>query len=363
MTSFYTDPHFTLYLGDCLEVMRELPAESVDAVVTDPPAGISFMNREWDHHKGGRDAWVAWMTEVMGECYRLLKPGGHILVWALPRTSHWTGWAIESAGFEPRDKIIHCFASGFPKSLDVSKAIDRAAGAERPVLRERNWHDPMDTPFRTHYGGDGPDGQPPVNVTAPATDDAKRWDGWGTSLKPAYEDWWLARKPLRGTVAANVLAYGTGALNIDGTRIPGGSRPLIESKAEPSINAFGDGLNGSRAAGSTDGARWPPNLLLTDPIFDGGIDGVVGGGPVDSGIAVTRNGGGGKWYEQRLGSEILPDSGYGDTGTYSRFFLIPKEARSGREPLVRGTEHLHEFFAPVGGGAGVAAARRNSHPT
>lgn len=106
--------------GDCAEELGWLEDASVDAVVTDPPAGIAFMGKDWDKDKGGRDAWVAWLTEVMRECRRVLKPGGHAVVWALPRTSHWTAWAIEDAGFEVRDVVTHLFGTGFPKSLDVS---------------------------------------------------------------------------------------------------------------------------------------------------------------------------------------------------------------------------------------------------
>lgn len=107
--------------GDCLEVLKELPDNSVDSLVTDPPAGISFMSKAWDDDKGGRKQWIAWMTDVMTECYRVLKPGAHGLVWALDRTSHWTGTALEDAGFSIRHKIYHHFGSGFPKSRDLWK--------------------------------------------------------------------------------------------------------------------------------------------------------------------------------------------------------------------------------------------------
>jgi site-specific DNA-methyltransferase (adenine-specific) len=209
----------TLHLGDCVEVLRTLPACSVDAIVTDPPAGIAFMGKSWDTDKGGRDAWIAWMQEVAGECLRVIKPGGHALVWALPRTSHWTGMAWESAGWEPRDKIVHLFGTGFPKSLDVGKAIDKAAGVppSRITVNENGslgglgsagWNG---TPRQLHYD-------------SPTTPEAAQWDGWGTALKPAAEDWWLLRKPLAGTVAGNVLRHGTGALNIDGCRIAAAKR-------------------------------------------------------------------------------------------------------------------------------------------
>ena len=112
-------------LGDCLEVMAAMEANSVDAVVCDPPAGIAFMGRAWDSDKGGRDAWVAWLTKVMRECYRVAKPGAHALVWALPRTSGWTHRALEDAGWEVRDCVVHFFGSGFPKSLDIGKALDK----------------------------------------------------------------------------------------------------------------------------------------------------------------------------------------------------------------------------------------------
>lgn len=127
---------YTLHHGDCFEVLRTLPSNSVDAIVTDPPAGIAFMGKEWDKDKGGRAEWVTWMTSIAKECLRVLKPGGHALVWALPRTSHWTGWAWEDAGFEPRDKLAHLFGSGFPKNHAIGKAIDREAGAVREVVGE-----------------------------------------------------------------------------------------------------------------------------------------------------------------------------------------------------------------------------------
>ena len=116
-----------LRLGDCLEVLRGMGAGTVDGVVTDPPAGIAFMGKEWDTDHGGRDSWIAMMTPIAAEALRVCKPGAHALVWALPRTSHWTATAWENAGWEVRDRIGHIFGSGFPKSLDISKAIDKAA--------------------------------------------------------------------------------------------------------------------------------------------------------------------------------------------------------------------------------------------
>ena len=162
----------TLWHGDCANIASVIAPESIDAIVTDPPAGISFMGKAWDGDKGGRDQWIAWLRDIMRTAMGLLKPGGHALVWALPRTSHWTATAIEDAGFEIRDVVVHLFGTGFPKSLDVSKAVD--------------------------------------------PDDAARFTGVGTALKPGHEAWILARKPLAGTVAANAIAARVGSARMGG---------------------------------------------------------------------------------------------------------------------------------------------------
>ena len=120
--------------SDCLEALKAMPDNSIDSIVTDSPAGIGFMGKDWDKDKGGRDNWIAWMQEIVQEAFRVVKPGAHALVWALPRTSHWTATAWENAGFEVRDSISHVFGSGFPKSMDIGKAIDKAAGAEREIV-------------------------------------------------------------------------------------------------------------------------------------------------------------------------------------------------------------------------------------
>jgi len=271
-------------LGDCLEVMRHLPDASVDAVVTDPPAGIAFMGKEWDKDKGGRDQWVAWMTEVARECLRVIKPGGHALVWAIPRTSHWTGWAWDNAGWEPRDKVVHLFGSGFPKSLDVSKAIDKAAGAERtkrlaPKAGHENFVGRDNMKALRESGvlsGAGGFSRPwmhdPQKVEdahwnfAPATPAAQQWQGWGTALKPAAEDWWLFRKPLIGTVAANVLTHGTGAINVDGCRV---SHTEACRMMAPQVNGLHNeklrqgGRHKEVLELKPDG-RWPANVALDE---------------------------------------------------------------------------------------------------
>ena len=257
---------FILHHGDCLSILPTLEDCSVDAIVTDPPAGIAFMGKAWDRDKGGKAEWVAWMQSVATECLRVIKPGGHALVWAIPRTSHWTGDAWEEAGWQCRDKIYHVFGSGFPKSLDVSKAIDKMAGAEREVVGRGQYAD------RGRVNGNNQcsvgDSSASV-ITAPATPEAKQWAGWGTALKPAAEEWWLFRKPLEGTVAANVLKHGTGAINVDGCRVGTETRTYKGSGAQPhKLNAHGKGDTG---IGYMDGSgkdmeftatgRWPANFI------------------------------------------------------------------------------------------------------
>lgn len=231
---------------DCLLGMRTCLADnSIDAVVTDPPYGLSkepdmmevmkhWMNGDDYVHTGGGFMGKSWDSFVPGpsiwkEVFRVLKPGGHLLAFFGSRTYDLGTLAIRLAGFEIRDQIMWVYGSGFPKSLDVSKAIDKAAGVEREVIG-------------TQIRKNAPNGLVSIGrdsveferlITAPATDEAKQWSGWGTALKPAHEPICVARKPLSGTVAENVLTHSTGALNIDGCRIgnevrfnaPAGNKP------------------------------------------------------------------------------------------------------------------------------------------
>jgi site-specific DNA-methyltransferase (adenine-specific) len=202
----------TLHHGDCLEVLRSLPDCSFDSIVTDPPYGLSFMGKRWDYDVPSVEVWA--------ECLRVLKPGGHLLAFAGTRTQHRMAVRIEDAGFEIRDMIAWVYGSGFPKSLDVSKAIDRAAGAEREVVGQKKVPDIKGDAYGTmNEKQAGSYDTISIPITAPATPEAKQWQGWGTALKPALEPITVARKPLIGTVAENVLQHGTGAINVDGGRV------------------------------------------------------------------------------------------------------------------------------------------------
>ena len=324
-----------LHHGDCLEVMRAMPSNSVDSIVTDPPYGLSFMGKRWDYDVPSVDVWA--------ECLRVLKPGGHLLAFAGTRTQHRMAVRIEDAGFEIRDMIAWVYGSGFPKSLDVSKALDKAAGAEREVVGVREDFARRaglaERPNTANAGGYA-NPQNAGQITAPATEAARQWKGWGTALKPALEPITMARKPLVGTVAANVLEHGAGALNIDGSRVDAGDgRPLIESKSEASLNAFGNGLNGSRSAGVTTQGRWPANLIHD------GSDEVVAGFPVTGPSKASMRGVGLTGDDAKVYGKGDPEfntsRGHNDNGgSAARFFYAAKASKRDRDDGLEGFDRV-----------------------
>lgn len=248
---------YDVIVGDCLTVLPTLEANSVDAIVTDPPYGLSFMGKSWDHAVPGPEFFEAML--------RVAKPGAHLLAFGGTRLYHRLTAAIEDAGWEIRDCLMWLYGSGFPKSHDVSKAIDREAGAEREVVSRipDRWAG-KGCVYRRAYESEAES----VSITVPATEDAKRWSGWGTALKPAWEPIVLARKPLDGTVASNHLRHGCGGLNIDGCRVDAeGSRPhIVDDYKQTANNAYSGRMNGSLAGGSkadgvTTQGRWPANLI------------------------------------------------------------------------------------------------------
>lgn len=281
--------------GDCLDVMRGMDAASVDAIVTDPPYGISFMGADWDSFGGstGRESveerqkkstdyakankgaprygnsgkhikdgelseFQKAMTPIFAEALRVAKPGAHLLCFGGTRTFHRMACAIEDAGWEIRDTVMWTYGSGFPKSMDVSKAIDKAAGAEREKVRggkgpayQRCIGNTRPWMFEENHMIDGP---------TPATEAAARWQGWGTCLKPAWEPVIMARKPLDGTVARNVLEHGTGALNIDGCRVPTKDVISYGSANIGNGNIYGQCKSGVKSK-QHDAGRFPANLV------------------------------------------------------------------------------------------------------
>jgi len=412
-----------LRLGDCLETLRAMPDSSVHSVVTDPPYGLGKepdpreVLRAWldgsEFKPGGAGfmgkSWDAFVPSplVWSECLRVLKPGGHLLAFAGSRTYDWIVMGVRLAGFEVRDQLMWLYGSGFPKSMNVSKAIDKAAGADRQVVGYTR----ASIQRRGLAGAFGsyPEDTKRVPVTTPATDDARKWEGWGTALKPSFEPvvWArkplnsedpargsasrrattrpavpdhcpivLARKPLVGTVAANVLEHGTGAINVDACRV-GFSTPAdeSESKGKNRHGDFGSAAPVRVAFGADDRAgrnydppgRWPANIL-----HDGSPE-VLAVFPETGAASASFRG-------DRAG--VVTNFGGADThrghddsgGSAARFFYSAKASRAERELGLAD-------FAPVsgqsvtgrapgsagakcGGYAGTTESkRRNVHPT
>jgi DNA modification methylase len=333
-----------LHLGDCLDVLRTLPDASVDAVVTDPPYGLAFMGKKWDYDVPSVAIWA--------ECLRVLKPGGHLLAFAGTRTQHRMAVRIEDAGFEIRDMIAWVYGSGFPKSLDVSKAIDKAAGAEREVIREAT---PPPAGFKSGtFDNRGPNSFGNGAITTPATEAAQQWADWGTALKPALEPITMARKPLAGTVAANVLQHGTGALNVDGCRV--GTEGTHRVRTPDDFGIVNDdgwmptpGINGSSSG------RWPANLIHD------GSDEVVGlfpeSGSGNGRPTVAKRQRNKGWCNSSPGQGVAAIDNFGDSGSAARFFYTAKASKDDRDdgnthPTVKPTDlmrYLCRLVTPPGG--------------
>lgn len=383
-----------LIQGDCLERLKELKENSVDSLVCDPPAGISFMGKDWDHHKGGRTEWVSWMTEVMRECLRVMKPGAHGLVWAIPRTSHWMAWALEDAGFEVRDVVTHLFGSGFPKSLDVSKAIDKAAGASREVVGPRKDTDGRCRTTEPASGGKITSGicmQASSTIrsgnmdTAPATDDAKRWQGFGTALKPASEHWILIRKPCsEKTVASNVLKWGTGAINVDASRVEAEDSAALAKNwdriqsTQKGATAF-KGLGEIDLSGRAPSGRFPANLILSHTPYceDDQCDIECAVREMDRQSGISKSTANVRHNNPSVNLAMSGANlghlshGHADSGGASRFFYVAKASKREKNA---GLEGMKAKRAPLGDDrpSGGSMSRldgrpereqQNTHPT
>lgn len=261
-----------IHVGDCLEVMQGLADNSIDSIVTDPPYGISFMAKRWDYDVPS--------VEIWRECMRVLKPGGHMLVACGTRTQHRMVVNIEDAGFEIRDVVTWLYGQGFPKSLNIGKAIDKelgAQGAKGPMKRGGERLASLVDGKRDGKEKWGDESGRSAFIYIPSTDAAKQWDGWGTALKPSAEFWTLARKPLsEPTIAKNVLKWGTGGINVDGCRISTGGKvawkvphsdkqsdSLMVFKNKPGVGSDSMFKNKGGREGSAQG-RFPSNLILDE---------------------------------------------------------------------------------------------------
>lgn len=335
-----------VFFGSNLDVLPTLPDNSVDSIVTDPPYELGFMGKKWD------SSGIAYNVELWQQCLRVLKPGGHLLAFGGTRTFHRMAVAIEDAGFEVRDSIAWLYGSGFPKSHDVSKAIDKAAGAEREVIGE---HPNAAGSLGNGVNMSGGQAQEQVMLTAPATDDAKKWAGWGTALKPAFEPVVVARKPLVGTVAANVLEWGVGGLNIDGSRI--GTTDSFGGGAKGK-SGFAAGYDGDGWAAGSELGRWPANIILDE--YTAGLLDEQSGESKSTGVinrwtegAQPFGGGAGKPYESV--------QGIADSGGASRFFYVAKASKKDRNEGLDGLEERQavEMTGRQDGSAGLLRVRED----
>ncbi len=321
-----------LYNADCKEIAQMVLKEnSIDTIITDPPYGLEFMGKGWDKGVPGVEFWKEFLA--------VTKPGGMLLAFGGTRTYHRLACAIEDAGWEIRDCMMWLYGSGFPKSHDISKGIDKALGAEREKVRtpisprstagKGTSNEIDERPWLTkarELGYNESDGKDPV------TDAAKAFNGWGTALKPAWEPIIVAMKPLDGTFAQNAEKWGVAGINVDGSRIATDGRPHRTKIGDlASTGIYGAGLNGSKATGETSQGRWPANLLL----------------------------------DEESGALLDEQSGI----QASRFFYCSKASKSERNA---GLENLPAKFTPtMGNGIGarehdpnnVEAYQKNFHPT
>jgi DNA modification methylase len=338
--------------GNNLDILPTLPDNSVDSIVTDPPYELGFMGKKWD------SSGIAYSVELWQQCLRVLKPGGHLLSFGGTRTWHRVAVGIEDAGFEIRDSIAWLYGSGFPKSLDVSKAIDKAAGAERE--RVELIGGALNSGTANGWNGSDPHSKTaPLagtrQVDEPATPEAQQWQGWGTALKPAFEPIVVARKPIEGTVANNVLKWGTGGLNIDGSRIgisegsKSGFRTGVYSAKNESNSSWEVKENGSAYVKEQHPqGRWPANIIL-DPYTAELLDEQSGHSKSASGTTKITNSGKSAWAADDGGKfdagRVREFQEYGDKGGASRFFYVAKASKRDRN---EGLDELPEKIKPYG---------------
>lgn len=324
---------------DCIEGMKELSENSIDSIVTDPPYGLSFMNKKWDYDVPKIEIWK--------ECLRVLKPGGYLLSFAGTRTQHRMAVNIEDAGFEIRDMIAWVYGSGFPKSHNIAKTIDKMEGVEHP----------KNTPISENGSMSG------ANYTRNKMDVqselAKQWEGWGTTLKPALEPITVARKPFKGTVANNVLKYGTGGINIDECRV-GLNGENVENQKKTSDRKFchTEEIKGRNYEMNSQG-RFPANLIHD------GSDEVTNLFPnvTSSGDPTRFSKTDGGWGVSKFNTPPICNIP-ADSGSASRFFYCAKTSSSERN---KGCLALDDKDGNIPSGyagqSGQTQDKKNNHPT
>ena len=305
---------YKLIHGDSLKVLSKLDDNTVHSVVTDPPYGISFMGKKWDYDVPTVDLWR--------EVFRVLKPGGHLLSFAGSKTYHRMAVNIEDAGFEIRDQIMWVYGSGFPKSMNIAKAIDKKNGFEGDVIGTRN----IDIGIQSgsmHSGRGTKIVEQEIRELSPQ---AKEWDRWGSALKPAHEPIVVARKPFTGTIVENVLEHGTGGLNIDASRVGNFTNTQTSGMSRWNDFRHGDGKYETEETVNVKEGRFPTNFIHdgSDEVLEG-FPHTKSGKP---GIKSQGNNGAAYYAESRPPG--TPMKGFGDSGSAARFFYCAKASKQER---------------------------------
>lgn len=342
--------------GDCLLKLKELPDNSIDSIVTDPPYGLSFMNKKWDYDVPSVDIWK--------ECLRVLKPGGHLLSFSGSRTYHRMAVRIEDAGFEIRDQIMWIYGSGFPKSHNIGKAIDKLLGNEREVVGTK-----LTGNARTDEGWKG------GMIEIVETKGQSEWEGWGTALKPSHEPIVVARKPLsEKSVAENVLKWGTGGINIDESRVvykddkPNSIKTERERDNQTGWASQGTLVDRTEDWEPNNTGRWPANIILDEEagkVLDKQSGNVKSTKFIGKGFSSDNSNEGWK----RKSHLTIGERGYNDKGGASRFFYCPKASKKDRDEGLDMMEEKHNktwnerLYTYPDGTERPEYKLKNNHPT
>jgi len=352
--------------GNNLDILPTLADNSIDSIVTDPPYELGFMGKKWD------SSGIAYSVELWQQCLRVLKPGGHLLSFGGTRTYHRVAVAIEDAGFELRDSIAWLYGSGFPKSLNIAKNIDKAMGVESEVVgtrlaqgSARKIKGTNSAANKIPNSGSLEFDETVIEITKPTSSEAQQWQGWGTALKPAFEPVIVARKPIEGTVANNVLKWGTGGLNIDGSRI--GTETISTHNAPKGSFAGGEPDRGSDTSSYKEHTgRWPANIIL-DPYTAELLDEQSGITKSSAHKRISQQSHSPS-MENPLGAHV--GFGVDDTGGASRFFYVAKASKrdrnEGLEELPLGQSKFGNQKETVEGSLNSkhrGEPRQNFHPT
>ena len=340
----------TLNHGDVVEQLKNIDDESIDAIITDPPYNLSFMGKKWDN-KGAPKQFQEWCSAWSAECLRVLKKGGYLLSFGGTRTFHRITSGIEDAGFIIKDCLSWNYGSGFPKSHNISKAMDKKAGAERKILG-LNPHQigrKTDNTTGSLAGslGDGYEGkvvgQRQSYITEPATVESARWEGYGTALKPAWEPIILAQKPFKGTIVNNVLTHGVGGMNIDATRISHNDPEIVRKTFDSPLGMFTNpNRKGERGAGPSPDGRWPANAIFDEEA----------GAILNEQSGECKTGSIKPYTSQGSNSAFIPDKMHrnfsqpASSGGASRFFYCPKTPKKERNCMGH-VENKHPTVKPI----------------